>query len=132
MSDKCRFLTASCLTLAAFCAISHAFAQEKKAKGRLPAYYAAVVNDQQRLAIYSIQAKYDQQLAALNEQLQALEKRRDAEIESVLSPEQKLMLKKAQEEAAVKRKKSTGDSVAAEEPAKSAPAELKKSTKKTK
>ena len=132
MIDQYRFLTASCLALAALCAIPHTFAQEKKPKGRLPAYYAAVVNDQQRQAIYSIQAKYDQQLAALNEQLQALEKWRDAEIESVLSPEQKLMLKKAQEEAANKRRKSSDSSVAAEVPAKAAPAEMKKSTKKTK
>jgi hypothetical protein len=132
MSDNYRFRTTSCLALALICAVSHSFSQEKKAKGRLPAYYAAVVNDQQRQAIYSIQAKYDQQLAALNEQLQAIEKRRDAEIESVLSPEQKLMLKKAQDEAAVKRKKSSGDSVAAEEPAKAIPAEMKKTTKKTK
>jgi hypothetical protein len=132
MNDKRWFLATGCITIALLYILAPSSAQEKKAKGRLPPYYGSIVNDQQRQAIYLIQAKYDQQLDALNEQLQALEKRRDAEIEGVLSPEQRLVLKKTQDEAALKRKKSIDEDLAVEVPAKIAPAEMKKPVKKTK
>jgi hypothetical protein len=132
MNDTHRILATAGCALAVLYLLASSAAQEKKAKGRLPPYYSAVVNDQQRQAIYLIQAKYDQQLDALNQQVQAVEKQRDAEIESVLSPEQRLLLKKAVDEAAAKRKKSIDDNLAAEAPAKAAPVEPKKTTKKTK
>ena len=37
----------------------------KKAKGRLPAYFAQVVTEKRRSEIYTIQKKYDDQLEAL-------------------------------------------------------------------
>src|SRR5688572_29700544 len=65
--------------------------EKKVQKGtrRLPAYYADVVTDDQRKAIYDIQAKYAKQLQDLNEQLLALTKKQNDEIEAVLTAEQK-------------------------------------------
>jgi hypothetical protein len=104
--------------------------QEKKAKGRLPPYYSAIVTDQQREAIYLIQAKYAQQLAALQEQMDAMEKQRNTDIENVLSPQQKLLLLKAQEAAATKKKKAADDKIAVKvaelEAAKAPPPDAKK------
>jgi hypothetical protein len=81
----------------------------KKAKGRLPPYYAGVVSDQQRQAIYAIQEKYGAQIAALQEQLAALTRQRDAEIEGVLTAEQRAKVRELQEAAAAKRKKGSAD-----------------------
>lgn len=105
--------------------------KEKKFRGRLPPYYSSIVTDQQRQAIYQIQAKYDQQLTALKEQIEAVENKRDAEIEGVLTAEQKLLIKKASDEAAAKRKKGGEEKVAAADAPAPAP-EAKKATKKTK
>jgi hypothetical protein len=100
-------------------------AKEKKAKGRLPAYYADIVTEQQRATIYAIQAKYEQQLDALNAQVTALEKQRNLEVENVLTPAQKEQLKKARDEAADKRKKKSDEKKAADEADKAAPADAK-------
>jgi len=104
--------------------------QDKKLKGRLPPYYAGIVTDQQRDAIYLLQAKYAQQLAAIQEQMDALEKQRDKEIENVLTPQQKLLLTKAMEDAAAKRKKSADNKIAEKvaeiEAAKALPPDAKK------
>lgn len=101
---------AGLLLVGAGLAPAAASAQEssvKKAKGRLPPYYAQVVNDQQRQAIYAIQDKYAARIAALQEQLAALARQRDAEIEGVLTAEQRARLRELQEAAAAKRKKGT-------------------------
>jgi hypothetical protein len=84
-------------------------AKEKKARGRLPAYYADIVTNDQKQKIYDLQSKYARQIEALNEQLEALERQRDGEIENVLTADQKEKLKKAREEGAAKRKKATAD-----------------------
>lgn len=110
-----------------------ASAQDKKPKGRLPLYYASIVTDQQREAIYALQARYAQQLAALQQQIEALEKQRDQDIENVLSPQQKLLLTKMLEEAAAKRKKAADDKIAAKvaelEAAKPPPPDAKEAKK---
>jgi len=80
--------------------------QEAKFKGRLPAHYGDIVTEEQRQKIYEIQGKYAKQIDALEEQLEGLKNKRDAEIEKVLSGEQKAKLKKAQEDGAAKRKKT--------------------------
>lgn len=80
--------------------------QETAFKGRLPAYYGEIVTESQRQEIYGLQEKYEKQISALEDQLEALKKKRDAEIEKVLSADQKSKLKKAKEEGAAKRKKS--------------------------
>lgn len=86
----------------------------KKAKGRLPPYYAGVVSDQQRQTIYAIQEKYGAQITALQEQISALTRQRDAEIEGVLTPEQRAKVRELQEAAAAKRKKGTENNAAGE------------------
>lgn len=80
--------------------------QESKFKGRLPAHYGDIVTEAQRQQIYEIQGKYAKQIDALEEQLEALKDKQEAEIAKVLNAEQKTKLKKAQEDAATKRKKT--------------------------
>ncbi len=62
---------------------------KKKATGRLPAHYGAVVTPDQKAKIYSIQAKYAEQIRKLADEMKALTEQRDAEVEGVLSAEQK-------------------------------------------
>ena len=82
----------------------------KAAKGRLPPYYADIVTEDQRAKIYEIQTKYSKELEALREQIAAVTEKQRAEIESVLSPEQKDKLKKSESDAVAKRKKKAADS----------------------
>lgn len=60
--------------------------------GRLPAGYAAIVKKSQRRQIYAIQDKYEKQIAELNKQIQSVEQERDAEIEGILTADQKQVL----------------------------------------
>lgn len=76
----------------------------KKAKGRLPPYFAQVVTEKQRSEIYAIQKKYNDQLDALEQQVKALQAQRDTEVEGVLSAEQKEKLDKLRADAASRRK----------------------------
>jgi len=62
---------------------------KKKATGRLPAHYGAVVTPEQKTKIYSIQAKYAEQIRKLADEMKTLTEQRDAEVEGVLSAEQK-------------------------------------------
>jgi len=103
---------------------------EKKAKGTLPAYYADIVTAEQRERIYTIQAKHQEKITELNDALATAKMAMTSEIEGVLTAEQKVKLKAAQEEGAAKKKKSATDKKAAEEAAKAAPAaETKAATK---
>ena len=77
----------------------------KKAKGRLPAYYADVVSEEQRDKIYAIQAKFEGKIKELQDQLAAIEKEQDAEIEKLLTAEQKAKIEAARKESADKKKK---------------------------
>ena len=61
---------------------------KKAAKGRLPAYYATIVDDRQRQEIYGIQAEYHARIEALRAELEALVNERDEKIRGVLSPAQ--------------------------------------------
>jgi hypothetical protein len=65
---------------------------KKLIKGRLPAYYASIVNDEQRQRIYQIQASYNPKIDALQAEIEALVARRDAEIRGVLTPDQQKRL----------------------------------------
>jgi len=102
---------------------------EKKAKGRLPAYYTDIVTDEQREQIYMIQAKHKEKIAELNATLLAATKAMTAEIESVLSAEQKLKLKMAQDEGAAKKKKTAADKKATENAKRAVSVEAKATTK---
>jgi hypothetical protein len=68
--------------------------ERNKTRGRLPAYFGKVVNDKQREEIYEIQAKYNEQIAKLKEQLEELTTKRDSEVEQVLSDEQRAEIAK--------------------------------------
>ncbi|MEX1098135.1 MAG: hypothetical protein WED34_18980 [Planctomycetales bacterium] len=96
----------------------------KEPRGRLPNYYAkAGVNEAQREQIYGIQAKYQGQLAALQQQMRELVAKRDQEIQGVLTEEQRAELKKLEDEAAkqraeaaAQRKAAAGKKAAPEQP----------------
>ena len=60
----------------------------KEFRGRLPAYFAAVVTKKQREDIYKIQARIHQRIAQLRGQIAELEAGRDKEIDAILRPEQ--------------------------------------------
>ncbi len=76
----------------------------KKPRGRLPAYFSAVVSAKQREEVYAIQGKYKTQLEELQKQIAALEEQRDKEVDAVLSPEQIAEVNKKRAEAEQKRK----------------------------
>lgn len=73
---------------------------------RLPMYYAKVVDEKQRQKIYDIQRKYHPQIADLQKQLEKLIAQRDAEIEAVLTPQQKAEIEKLRQESAQRRKEN--------------------------
>ena len=79
----------------------------KKAKGRLPPYFADIVSDEQRDKIYEVQSKYAKERDALEAQLEELRSIEMGEIEALLDAEQKEKLKKAREEAAAKKKRKS-------------------------
>lgn len=58
-------------------------------RGPLPAYYTRVIAPDQKDKIYAIQDAYEPQMAALQKQMKELLAKRDAEIEAVLTPEQR-------------------------------------------
>ena len=79
--------------------------KRKKARGRLPAYYAKVVTADQRKEIYSIQAKYNLEIGKLRQQLMKLIKDRNRDVEEVLSTDQLQKVKTMRAAAKAKRKK---------------------------
>lgn len=101
---------------------------QKKATGRLPAYYADIVTPEQKEKIYAIQAKHEEKIDAAKAAVAALTKAQDAEIESVLTPDQKVKLKKAQDDAAAAKKKKADEKKAAD---KAADTKTKTETKTT-
>jgi hypothetical protein len=98
-------------------------APAKKASGRkghrLPAHYAQVVNEKQREEVYRIQDEYQPKIEALQRQLDALKKERDAKISALLSVEQKKHIEEAAAKAKANRKSKRQS---ATKPAKPAPA----------
>lgn len=69
--------------------------ETKKPVNRLPIHFGNLVDGTQKEKIYSIQNQYTPQIEALAEQIKALQAKRDSEVESVLTPEQKAKLEKA-------------------------------------
>lgn len=80
-------------------------------KGRLPRYFASLVNSEQRLEIYLIQAKFRDQIAELKQQLEKLESKQMQDIEGVLTTGQREKLFDFRNSARKKRSKEpiTGD-----------------------
>ena len=83
-------------------------------RGRLPAYFAAVVTPQQRKMIYEIQAKYNGQISELEGQIESLRGERDKEVDGVLSPEQLAEVNKKREAAKQRRGARSEPTVASE------------------
>lgn len=96
-----------------------------KPRGRLPNYYRQVVTLEQRDKIYAIQQSYSAQLEALEKQIAELEAKRDAEIEAVLTPEQREKVKTLVQEAQKRREAAAAARKAAAEGNKE-PAEAEK------
>jgi len=86
-------------------------AKRTRPKGRLPAYYAAVVNERQRETIYAIQAEYQIKIEPLENQLKQLKQERDEKLAAVLTPEQRKIV----EETAAARKSISKDKNAEQE-----------------
>ncbi len=72
-------------------------------RGRLPTYFSRVVDTTQREKIYEIQGGYSAQIAALQKQIDELVKKRDTEVDAVLSPEQMANVSKLRDEAKSRR-----------------------------
>ncbi len=84
-------------------------APKKKARGRLPQYYGQIgLSEKQRADIYAVQATYRTQIQDLLKQLAALRAKEKAEINAVLSDEQKQDLAKRLDEASKSRSKKGG------------------------
>jgi predicted house-cleaning noncanonical NTP pyrophosphatase (MazG superfamily) len=81
----------------------------KKTVRRLPPYYGKVVTDKQREAIYAIQAKFNDEIAKLQAQLESLTAKRDAEIAQTLTDEQREEITRLKSERKTRRATSTSD-----------------------
>ena len=65
----------------------------RNANGRLPNHYGKLgLSDAQRTEVYAVQARYQGEIADLQTKLQSVRERRDTEIQSVLSEDQKKRL----------------------------------------
>jgi hypothetical protein len=90
-------------------------AKSSKQRRRLPPYYARVVDEKQREAIYAIQDEYAPRIEELQKQLDALIAERDAKIEEVLTPEQREQVKQLAAEAQQRRKQRRSEGTPPEE-----------------
>ncbi len=79
-------------------------ATRETVKGRLPRYFASLVDSEQRIDIYLIQAKYRQQITELKQELEKLETKQMQDIEGVLTADQRDKLVEMRKSS---RKKST-------------------------
>lgn len=79
-------------------------------RGRLPTYYGKVVDPIQKEKIYKIQQSYEPKIADLNAQLQALRDKRDAEIDAVLTAEQRQKVAQYRADAKKQRAAKAGAS----------------------
>ena len=70
---------------------------------RLPTYFSDLVTPGQRARIYAIQDRYEPKLEELKQLMRELVAERDAEVESVLEPEQKKLLSVVKEQARMLR-----------------------------
>ena len=79
-----------------------------RSKGRLPRYYAEVVDDEQREKIYAVQEPFQTQIDELEATLEQIKAERDKAIRAVLTPEQrkKIDAMKAEKSKAGRRKSS--------------------------
>jgi hypothetical protein len=77
--------------------------EEEKVTGRLPNNWGKLgLSDKQKKDVYAKQAKYATEINALIRQVEELREKRDAEMEAVLTAEQKVKLKELLAESAKK------------------------------
>lgn len=77
--------------------------EPKEYRGPLPTYFGKLgIGDEQRERLYAVDAEYVARIEALEKQIAELEKERDARLEALLTPGQKLRLKELREEAAAR------------------------------
>jgi len=95
---------------------------KKEPKGRLPAHYGAVVNDEQREKIYAINNRYAEQIKPLAAQVKDLNAKRRAEIEAVLTPDQLKEIQRLSDESKSKREKKVSEAKSDSPTAAAAPA----------
>lgn len=70
-------------------------------RGPLPFYFGKLgIEDDQKLKLYAIDDDYASKIEALEKQIETLENERDAKMETLLTPGQKLRLKELREAAA--------------------------------
>lgn len=118
----CGFVSATIVCVSAYpMAVAQETGKAGKAEGgkkvvkpgdRLPANYAKIgVSDDQRKKIYEIQSKYSEQITNLQKQLAELKSKENAEVEAVLTAEQKKALQAANDETKKKaaEKKKGGE-----------------------
>ncbi len=92
-----------------------AAADEEKAAGRLPNNYGKLgLSEKQKTSVYAAQTKYATEISALIKQVEDLRAKRDAEVEAVLTAEQKVKLQELQGETA---KRTAAKKAAAKAPA---------------
>jgi len=60
--------------------------------GRLPAGFSAIIKKSQRTQVYAVQQRYQRQIDELQKQIAEIERKRDEEITSLLTVEQKQAL----------------------------------------
>lgn len=87
--------------------------KEDKIRHYLPAYWSKIVSAAQRAAIYAIQDKHGAEINRLKSQLKAAEEKQFAEMEAVLSADQKSAIKRvaeASKKAAALVKEAAGKS----------------------
>ncbi len=92
---------------------ANATKDRKKLRGRLPAYYGKVVSEKQRKEIYEVQAKFNEQIEKLKEQLVSLTSQRNTEVEKILTDEQRTEIAKLKEARRSRRGSSAKETVAA-------------------
>lgn len=71
--------------------------------GRLPAYYAEVVDEAERQKVYDIQAAFESKIDRIEAELEAMKAERDEKIMKVLSPEKLRRIEALRAAAAAKR-----------------------------
>ena len=94
--------------------------KEAKSYKRLPAHFGDIVDGAQKEKIYVLQEKWGKQIDELAEQVKALQKQRDEEIEGVLTAEQKVKLEKTRADAKAKALEKAAAKKAAEDKEKAA------------
>ena len=98
-------------------------AKAAKARGRVPPNFAKLdLSEDQKTKIYDVQAKYKEQIDALNLQLKDLRAKEMQEVSEILTPEQKTKLQEMEDAA----KKEKAEKAAAKKKDKAEAKETKK------